>query len=138
MDQVSVAADTTSGVTVKTKARRAGAAISRALNCQIEPAKATEPTTRKKNVGTPNECLAILSSQIVNCQTVGISVKTFKSKTVPPRIQIVLFGVTACPKCRGFLAIEDNGNVNCQTIGCELNGVIYMPDVLAEGGNLNG
>lgn len=125
--------NTTSGEAERTDAKPAGADTSpEPPNSHKDADAATGRTTPKRRMGTKRERLPMLQNEITNCQTVGIVVKVGRSQTRPHRILIAVYDATLCPKCNGFLAIDGAGMVICQTRGCELEGVEYMPDELPE------
>ena len=95
------------------------------INAVVDPAVsrgATAPTESQNNR------LAVLLSQLVDCQTAGITVRWMKSRTKPPRILLAIYRATICPKCGAFVLIGEAGTIKCQTPGCEWNGVEYTPD----------
>ncbi len=119
------------GDSVPIDPKPAGAAISPTRRgYPREVVAATARITRK--LGTPNERLAILASELGNCQTAGLKIRWGKSQTNPPRILIAIYQSTICQKCNGFLAIHPDGMVNCQNPTCELFDVTYLPDELPD------
>lgn len=139
MDQASVRENTTSGEIGETEKRPDGVDTSQGTprshkEPDAETGQITPKGTRAK-LGTKRERLAILMSEIKNCQTAGIIIKVGPSKTQPHRILIAVYEATICPRCNGFLSIDEAGMVKCQTPKCELVGVEYMPDELQERDN---
>lgn len=129
MDQGNDAVNTTSGGTAGTEAP-AGAATSKTPKLSRRGQDAA--TARTTRLGSKGDRLAILMSELANCQTVGVKVKWAKSQTKPYRILLAIYDATICPKCNGFVLLTDAGAVNCQTPGCEYQNVEYVPDDLPE------
>lgn len=133
MEAENARGNTTSGEVEPIGAKPAGVDTSQEPpNSRKDTGAATGRTTPKRRMGTKRERLPMLQNEITNCQTVGIVVKVGRSQTKPHRILIAVYDATLCPRCNGFLAIDDAGMVICQTRGCELEGVEYMPDELPE------
>jgi hypothetical protein len=128
MEAVSVRADTTSGETERTELKHAGADTS------PEPKvyRRGKAAGTGRTIGTGQERLSILTSELVNCQTAGIKIKWMKSQTNPRRILIAVYDAMPCPKCNTWLLIGANGTIKCQTPGCEYEGVEHMPDDLMD------
>lgn len=130
MVQAKDAVGTISGVTATTDARPAGEVISETP--RRSPRGRGAATVRTTPLGTAAERLAILMQELGNCQKAGVKIRWAKSQTKPRRILLAIYEATLCPKCSAFLLIEASGMVKCQTPGCELAGVEYMPDELPD------